>query len=345
MTIYELSNSLSDKNVDKLFSRIYGKSDMEKLRQRARYINSAECFSRLFPTHEDICVYSAPLPIKIGGNFLENSIYAGVSADIIAVVGFNNDGVIRIKSEKSELIVSKSDQFSTKKDDLMSRLIHKITDDLTKFSGFDAYISSDISDSAQISAVIPDTALTSDFDFSDSGYSLCTVKVCDEINRKSEIYNDMKIVAKTMDVEHLSDIKDEDFYNNIPELRGKCSDRAIMSAVYFFEENHRISKELEMLNIGRPDEFFPIFSCSGDAVVNLYNMYGDEEVPKILLGISASRRFLNGSGAVSFSDGLILAFVPDYMVNGYISELDRIFGEGSTNALIIRNGNVSKIFS
>ena len=66
------------------------------------------------------------------------------------------------------------------------------------------------------------------------------------------------------------------------------------------------------------------------------------------MGIAVSRRYLNGSGAVRVHGGgfagTIQAFVPNYMVNGYIRKLDGVFGEGSTMVMGIRKENGSIIF-
>ncbi len=341
MTIFEFSSSLSGGQADKLFSRIYGNSEMELLRQRARFLDSAECFSRLFPERQQISVYSAPATMKIGGDFLETAISVGVSADIIAVTGFHNKGVIRIKSGKTPIIEMKTEELPTEKNDLISRLICGIAEDMGDFTGFDAYINSDIPNISSFSA----TEQTSDFDFSESGYSLCSVNICNELSCLAEIDKYNKCVAKVMGVDSLSVIDEDEFYEKIPKLREKCDHRAIMSAVYYYGETGRMAEELEMLSIGRLDEFFPVFSQSGDSVAGVYSMHDEENNFNIMLGISVARRFLNGSGAVGFSHGAILAFVPNYMVNGYTSELDRIFGYGSTSAMVIRNGSVSKIFS
>ena len=90
MTVYELSNTLSNGGLDKFFSDIYVKSDMELLRQKARYINAVEKFSRLYPEREEIYVFSAPGRTEIGGNHTDHQhgcvLAAAVTLDTIAIV-------------------------------------------------------------------------------------------------------------------------------------------------------------------------------------------------------------------------------------------------------------------
>ena len=68
-----------------------------------------------------------------------------------------------------------------------------------------------------------------------------------------------------------------------------------------------------------------------------------------MVALTVSKRYLRGAGAVrvcsgSFT-GAIQAFVPNYLVNGYIRELDRIFGSGSTQVMGIRNENMIELFN
>lgn len=71
--------------------------------QRRRYEKAAEEFARLYPNREDIAVYSAPGRTEVGGNHTDHQhgcvLAAAINLDIIAVVSFHNDGVIRIHSK------------------------------------------------------------------------------------------------------------------------------------------------------------------------------------------------------------------------------------------------------
>ncbi len=425
MTIYELSNKITNGGLDELFSRIYRNNDMEKLRQRARYLSGAENFSRLYPQREDIHVFSVPARTEICGNHTDHQcgsvLAAAVTLDILGFVAYHDEAVVRIMSEGFEPMEIDITDLSdiAEKYSGYSALTAGIISEFAKrgiiCGGFDAYITSDIpvgsglsssaayemlicsilnkSGNGNLSAIDmakigqyaeneflgkkcglmdqltcaiggmiridlrnqnePDIHKI-DFDFSQSGYSLCIVDTKGSHSNLSddydEIVNDMKSVAKAMGVDYLGEADEEQFYENLPKIRGICSDRAIVRAVHFFAENQRAVSAAESLERGSFTEFFGFINESGNSsAMLLQNMFSmkNREKQEIMVGITVSRRYLNGSGAVRVHGGgfagTIQAFVPNYMVNGYIKELDRIFGEGSTMVMGIRKGNSSII--
>lgn len=392
MTIFDFSNSLSGGGMDELFSRIYRKSDMQRLRQRARYLNAAENFSKLYPNREDIYVFSAPACEKICGNYTANhggsELIATVTTDIIAIVSYHDEGVIRIKSDNRDKIeidivdLSDSAEKSCEILDIVRKNIAYFAEQGIICDGFDAYIASDIpekkgfSSSETLDILIAEIVKSCssksssellvakfegifeidmkkpqnpiihkiDFDFSESGYSLCIIDSEGEFNFESEMDADMKSVANAIGVDYLGEADEDKFYDNLSIVRGKCTDRAVMSAIRFFEENRLVRLQREALDNGKLNEFFNLVNESGDSSALFHNLYGTDNFG-ILVGIAASKRFLNGSGAVRIDEnGRIQAFVPNYMVNGFIGELDRIFGQGSVLAIGIRSDGTIKIF-
>lgn len=93
-------NKLCSGNFDFILKTLYGESAVE--RQRNRYISAIEKFSEIFPERDDIKIYSAPGRTEIGGNHTDHQhgcvLAAAVDLDVIAVVAFHNEGVIRLKS-------------------------------------------------------------------------------------------------------------------------------------------------------------------------------------------------------------------------------------------------------
>lgn len=67
MTIKDFVSALSGGYFDEKLHELYGNSDNEMLRNRIRYIDTCERFSRRFPQFDNICVYSVPAKITVCG--------------------------------------------------------------------------------------------------------------------------------------------------------------------------------------------------------------------------------------------------------------------------------------
>ena len=151
-----LTNCIEEINSDRvseLFTELYGNQDSVVERQRQRYIRAVHSFQEFFPTRTDVKIYSAPGRTEIGGNHTDHQrgiVLAGaVNLDVIAVVSFHNEGVIRVKSEGyvlAEIILS--DLESNVKDDgtmsLVKGVVTKFKENNVSVGGFDMYTTSDV---------------------------------------------------------------------------------------------------------------------------------------------------------------------------------------------------------
>lgn len=154
MKYQELIEQLKDGSFDKALKELYGSSVQIISHQRKRYLEAVEKFNEYFPEHDEVQIYSAPGRIEIGGNHTDHQhgcvLAAAVDLDIIAVVAFHNEGVIRLKSKgHSHDIVNLSDLSVQKKETgSSSALIRGIASGFhemgVKISGFDAYTTSDV---------------------------------------------------------------------------------------------------------------------------------------------------------------------------------------------------------
>ena len=152
---------ISDKNLDNVFSVIYGYQPALLERQRLRYIHAIEKFHELFPVHTDIRIYSAPGRTEIGGNHTDHQrgvVLAGaVDFDIIAIVAFHEDGVVRVISEGyepseihlDELLPKTTDDGTTK---LVKGIVTKFKEKNVSINGFDMYTVSDVISGGGISS-------------------------------------------------------------------------------------------------------------------------------------------------------------------------------------------------
>ena len=188
---------------------------------------------------------------------------------------------------------------------------------------------------------------TFNFDFEEYGYCLCITDTksshADLTDDYIAIRNEMENIAKHFGKSHLRFVNELLFYNEIPKLRETCSDRAIIRATHFFEENNRAKFEASALKDGNFEYFLELVRQSGrSSEAYLQNHYScsDPENQAITLAIMLSRRFLGNSGAVRVHGGgfagTIQAFVPVGLVDDYINEMNRIFGEKSCTKMKIR---------
>ena len=184
-------------------------------------------------------------------------------------------------------------------------------------------------------------------DFEEYGYCLCITDTksshADLTNDYTAIRNEMENIAKHFGKSHLRFVNELLFYNEIPKLRETCSDRAIIRATHFFEENNRAKFEASALKDGNFEYFLELVRQSGrSSEAYLQNHYScsDPENQAITLAVMLSRRFLGNSGAVRVHGGgfagTIQAFVPINLVDDYISEMNRIFGDKSCTKMKIR---------
>ncbi|MBR1593009.1 MAG: galactokinase [Ruminococcus sp.] len=154
MNIQEFVNGISNGSFDKTMQKLYGKSDRELLRQKVRYIGAAERFSKMYPKHGDIFVFSAPGRTEIGGNHTDHQhgcvLAAAVNLDIIAFVSLNDENIIRLKSEghkANEVSLDSLDIIDDEKGSsnaIIRGIASAFRESGIEVGGFDAYTTSDI---------------------------------------------------------------------------------------------------------------------------------------------------------------------------------------------------------
>lgn len=176
-----------------------------------------------------------------------------------------------------------------------------------------------------------------DFDLSTTGYELI---ITDTKGSHSDLTDDYVAVRSEMDevAEYfgkkvLREVDEAQFWENMPDIRKKVSDRAVLRAVHFFGDNYRAKAETECLKNNDFEGFLALVNESGDSSMNyLQNLYSCRKPTEqaIPLAIMAGKRVLCGKGAIRVHGGgfagTIQAFVPSELVEKYKSEMDRIFG-------------------
>lgn len=184
-------------------------------------------------------------------------------------------------------------------------------------------------------------------DFEKAGYRLCITDTkgshADLIDDYSAVPTEMNAVAAHFGKPYLREVDEGEFVKAVPELRAKLSDRAVLRAAHFFNDNKNAKDEAAALESGDFGKFLESVGRSGDSsyklLQNIYSCHKPEE-QGLAVGLWASERMLRGRGAARVHGGgfagTIQAFVPVDAAEEYRAEMDRIFGAGSCLTLRVR---------
>ena len=189
-----------------------------------------------------------------------------------------------------------------------------------------------------------------DFDLSAKGYSLCIIDTggnhADLNEDYASIPAEMKSVAALFDKSVLREVSREEIIANIPEIREKVGDRALLRALHFLNENERVDELNAALGEGSIAKFFAGITASGNSSFKyLQNVYTVKNIREqgLSLALELSEEYLktinepsacrvHGGGFA----GTIQVFIPEKYSQGLQSLIDSVFGKGSTHILKIR---------
>ncbi len=185
------------------------------------------------------------------------------------------------------------------------------------------------------------------FDLGANNYSLCIIDTkgshADLTDDYAAIPADMKSVAKQFGKEVLREIPVDKFYKNIPKIREKCGDRAVLRAIHFFGENQRAIDEAAALKAGDFDAFKNIFVQSAKSSFQyLQNIYSSKDLNNqaVSIALAVSENILGDNGVCRVHGGgfagTIQAFVKTDFVNEYKTRIEAVMGEGTCHILQVR---------
>ena len=187
-----------------------------------------------------------------------------------------------------------------------------------------------------------------DFDFQKEGYALCIIDSgadhADLTDEYAAVTRELKDVCAHFGKTVLREIPEELFVERIPDLRRKCPDRAILRAIHFYQENRRVSKQVEALKNGDFPTFLGLVTASGrSSWMYLQNITptGAIEHQDVALALALCDCFLQGRGAYRVHGGgfagTVQAFVPLDMLEQFKEKIEAILGEGKCHVLTIRS--------
>lgn len=188
-----------------------------------------------------------------------------------------------------------------------------------------------------------------DFDFASQNHSLIIVQTgrghADLSADYSSVPAEMKKVAEYFGKEVCAEISKEQVIENLKAVRQYAGDRSVMRALHFFEENKRVEAEVAALKEGRFQDFLYNITASGDSSWKwLQNCYTNSSFQEqgISVALALTELFIaeKQKGACRIHGGgfagVIMAMLPNDIVDEYISYIEKALGEGSAYRMSIR---------
>lgn len=172
---------------------------------------------------------------------------------------------------------------------------------------------------------------------------------CDLTSQYADIRLEMEGVAKQFGCKKLRKVKEEDFYNAIPELQEKVSGRAILRAIHFFDENKRVDSCAKAVKNVNEKKFCNAINESGlSSYTMLQNCYPLADVEqRIPLGINLSKK-IDGVKAVRVHGGgfagTIIAYVDKTKCDDYVQKMKSVFGDNNVFVIGVRNDGTCRVF-
>jgi len=186
-----------------------------------------------------------------------------------------------------------------------------------------------------------------DLDFEATGHALVITNTggnhADLTADYASIPQDMKQVAACFGCAVLRDVDETVFWQRLPGLRGQVTDRALLRAIHFFQDNDRVRLQSDALRRQDFDAFLTLVTASGaSSRTQLQNIYSpsfpDEQ--SLALALSVSEKILAGRGACRVHGGgfagTIQAFVPLDLVDDYLNDMRALFGPDAPSRMRVR---------
>ena len=186
-----------------------------------------------------------------------------------------------------------------------------------------------------------------DFDFASCGHSLCIVDTkgdhSDLTDEYAAVRAEMEAVAAFFGKKVLRELDKQTVIENAADIRAAVSDRAVLRAIHFFNDDERVVKEVEALENGDFGQFKKLTIESGRSSYmynqNDYACSAPLSQP-LSLALAVSEELLKGKGAWRVHGGgfagTIQAFVPNEMLDEYKNTMNSIFGDDACYVLSIR---------
>lgn len=188
-----------------------------------------------------------------------------------------------------------------------------------------------------------------DFNFASQNHSLIIVQTgrghADLSADYSSVPNEMKKVAEYFGKEVCAEITEEQVLEHLKAVREYAGDRSVMRALHFFEENKRVETMVAALKNGNFAEFLSGITASGNSSWKwLQNCYTNSSYQEqgISVALALTELFIakKQKGACRIHGGgfagVIMAMLPNEIVDEYVAYIEKALGEGSAYRMSIR---------
>ena len=183
------------------------------------------------------------------------------------------------------------------------------------------------------------------YDFAAKGYALVVVATGGSHANLTADYAaipaEMRAVAACFGEQYLRDVRPEEFFSAAATLRGRVSDRAIMRAYHYFNENERADREVAALERDDLRTFFDTIIDSGrSSFMYLQNVYARTDQQQLSVALALAESLLKDCGAWRVHGGgfagTTLNFVPTELLPRFVDMMENAFGEHCCRVLDIR---------
>ena len=192
------------------------------------------------------------------------------------------------------------------------------------------------------------------FDFVATGVALVITDTgsnhADLNDEYASLPTDMKAVAAELGAKVLRQVTLDQILEIVPQIRKKVGDRAILRAIHFQGDNQRVVDQVAAIERNDFKSFLSMVVDSGfSSYMYNQNIYPVNNVKEqgVSLALALSELVLKGKGAWRVHGGgfagTIQAFVPQNLLDKYVSTLEHIYGKGSCHKLFIRQQGAGRI--
>jgi galactokinase len=193
-----------------------------------------------------------------------------------------------------------------------------------------------------------------DFDLEAQDFSLVIVVAGGDHADLNDDYialeNEMRSAARAMGGDVLREFSKEKLLAELPAIRNQVSDRAILRAIHFYDENQRVVDQVEALEGGDFAEFLKLVIESGYSSWRLcQNIFSCTNVHDqgLAIALAMSENIFKDDGAWRVHGGgfagTIQAFVRKDFLEEYILKMEMVYGQGSCHTLSIRSIGTTSI--
>ena len=191
------------------------------------------------------------------------------------------------------------------------------------------------------------------YDFQGAGYSLVVVNTGGSHDNLTAEYaavrTEMQAVAKALGKDVLRQVRPEELWQAIPELRQKLGERPILRAMHFVGENLRVKAMVQAVREKNLSAMFENILASGESSWKLLqNLYPAGKDQPLSLALAMAYYLLKGNGAWRVHGGgfagTTLNFVPNGKVDDFVRQMEAAFGSHCCFVLNVRPEGAAVVF-